>query len=68
MQTITTECSMEKVQAELKHLKSAFEGPRLYMVGYFTDLIYKVDMKCQAYLAKQKDDKSEASIQACDDQ
>ena len=68
MQTIKTERSNEVVQAELKHLKSAFEGPRLYMAGYFSDLIYKVDMECQLYLAEQEDQKSEASIQAWDDQ
>ena len=68
MQTIKTECSKEVVQAELQHLKSAFEGPRLYMVGYFSDFIYNVDMECQLYLAKQEDQKSEASIQAWDDQ
>ena len=65
MQTIKTECSKEVVQAELK---SAFEGPRLYMAGYFSDFIYKVDIECQLYLTEQVDDKSEASIQAWDDQ
>ena len=68
MQAIKSECSMELVQAELKKLKSAFEGPRLYMVAYFSDMIYNVDMECQLYLAKQEDDKSKASIQAWDDQ
>ena len=68
MQNIKTECSMEVVQAEMKHLKSAFEGPRLYMAGYFSDFIYEVDIECQAFLAKQEDEKNEASIQAWDDQ
>ena len=68
MQTITTECSKELVQAKLMHLKSAFEGPRLYMAGYFSDLINEVDMKCKMFLAEQLDTKNEASIQAWDDQ
>ena len=68
MQTSTTERSMDVVKAELKHLKSAFEVPRLYMAGYFSDLIYEVDIECQAFLAEQEDDKSEVSIQAWDDQ
>ena len=45
MEIIKTECSMKLVQAELKQLKSALEGPRLYMFGYFSDLINKVDME-----------------------
>ena len=65
MQTI---CTKEGVKAELKKLKSALEGPRLYMAGYFSDFIYNVDMECQLYLAKKEDEKSEASIQAWDDQ
>ena len=68
MQSITAECSMNVVQAELEHLKSAFEGPRIYMTGYFADLIYKVDMECQAFLVEQKGEESEASIKAWDDQ
>ena len=68
MQTIKTVCSMEGVKAELKHLKSALEGPRLYMFEYFEYLIHNVDMECLAFLAKQKDDKSEMSIQAWEEQ
>ena len=67
MQVTKTECSMEGVKAEFQHLKSAFEGPRLFMAGCFADMIYEVDMECHLYLAKQEDYKSKASIQAWDD-
>ena len=39
----------------------------LTLIRYFEDLIYGVDRECQLY-CRQEDEKSEASIQACDDQ
>ena len=39
-------------QAEMQHLKSAFDWPRFYMVGYFADLINKVYV---AFLTSEED-------------
>ena len=42
--------------------------PRIYMAGYFANLIYDIDMACQVFLCGEKDEASEAAVQALEDQ
>ena len=64
----TEDCPIEEVNDEFQKLKTAFEIPRIYMAAYFSDLIYDIDMACQVFLCGEKNEASEASVQAQEDQ
>lgn len=57
-----------KLKAKLRRLQSAYSQPRIYLVEYFADLINRVDIAAEKFLADQKDGLNDASKQARSDQ
>ena len=57
-----------KLKKYFFQLKSACSQPRLYIVDYFANLINEVDIVAETFLAEQKNQTKEISMQARSDQ
>jgi hypothetical protein len=60
--------SIAKLKDKHRKLKSAYSQPRVYLAEYFTDLINRVDIAAEKFLAEQENGLNEVSEQARSDQ